>query len=72
MNIFLLGFNDRLSEGEKRAEALKQLQTLQEKYSIDYIVVPKGAQPWFIGKSWLRFIFANEYATLYQVYGLPE
>ncbi len=72
LNIFLLGFNDRLTEGEKQAEALKQLQTLQEKYSIDYIVVPKGAQPWFIGKPWLRFIFANDYGAIYQVHGLPE
>lgn len=72
LNIFLLGFNDRLTEGEKRAEALKQLQILQEKYSIDFIVVPGGAQPWFIGRPWLRFLFANEYATLYQVHGLPE
>lgn len=72
LNIFVLGFNDRLTEGEKKAEALKQLQILQEKYSIDFIVVPKGAQPWFLGKPWLRFIFANDYATLYQVSGLPQ
>ena len=72
LNIFLLGFNDRLSEAEKQAEALKQLQTLQEKYSIDFIVIPKGVEPWFIGKSWLCFIFGNEYAAIYQMCGLPE
>lgn len=72
LNIFLLGFNDRLTEGEKQAEALKQLQTLQEKYSIDFIVVPRGTQPWFIDKPWLRFLFENDYGTLYQVYGLPQ
>ena len=72
LNIFLLGFNDRLSVGEKQAKELKQLQTLMEKYSIDFIVVSKGAQPWFIGKPWLRFLFANEYGSLYQVYSLPE
>ncbi|MBI3955714.1 hypothetical protein HY339_00505 [Candidatus Gottesmanbacteria bacterium] len=72
LNIFLLGFNDRLTQGEKQAEALKQLQILQEKYSIDSIVVPKGAQPWFIGRPWLRFLFANDYAAIYQVHGLPE
>lgn len=55
-----------------QVEALKSLQTLQEQYSIDFIVVPYGAQPWFMGKPWLRFIFANEYATIYQMYGLPE
>lgn len=72
LNIFLLGFNDRLTEGEKQAEALKQLQTLQEKYSIDFIVVPRGTQPWFIDKPWLRFLFKNEYGSLYQVHGLPQ
>lgn len=72
LNIFLLGFNDRLSEREKKAEALKQLQTLQEKYSIDFIVIPNDVQPWFVGKPWLRFIFGNEYATIYQMHGLPE
>ncbi|MBI5620704.1 hypothetical protein HY949_02925, partial [Candidatus Gottesmanbacteria bacterium] len=61
-SLFLLG----------QVEALESLQTLQEKYSIDFIIVPKGAQPWFLGTSWLRFIFANEYATIYQVHGLPE
>lgn len=72
LNIFLLGFNDRLSEGEKQAEALKQLKTLQEKYSIDFIVVPYGVQPWFVGRPWLCFIFGNEYAAIYQMCGLPE
>lgn len=59
LSIFLLG-------------SLEALQTLQEKYSIDFIVIPKGAQPWFVGRSWLRFLFANEYAAIYQVHGLPE
>ncbi len=72
LNIFLLGFNDRLTEGKRRAEALKQLQILEEKYSIDFIVVPYGAQPWFIGRPWLRFLFANTYGTIYQVHGLPQ
>ena len=62
LSIFLLG----------QAEALKALQTFQEKYSIDFIVIPKGVQPWFVGKPWLRFVFGNEYATIYQMHGLPE
>lgn len=62
LNAFLLGGTD----------ALRALQTLQEKYSIDFIVVPKGVQPWFVGKPWLHVLFANEYATIYRVQGLPQ
>ncbi|MEK7543329.1 MAG: hypothetical protein AAB557_00510 [Patescibacteria group bacterium] len=70
LNAFLLGFNSRLSEEEKRAESRKALQTLQEKYSMDFIVAPKGAQPWFVSEPWLRFLYTNTYGTLYQVHDL--
>lgn len=72
LNTFLLGFNSRLSEEEKRIGSRKALQTLREKYSIDFIMVPKGAQPWFVSEPWLRFLYINKYGTLYQVHDLSQ